>query len=576
MYALTEADTRDVTFAQTLPNEPLRLFFKHAQDVFVGYYMSELKGALATTNNQWPWAKFHETSRVKRRFLEEFTIAYDALTFKDEVTVSVAEVAASVASVDNPESDPQKVKKGDRQARLVEFRQEAEVAVTAEIGARMVHLTQDGTHQEVTARMSSTRLYQNLTESVKFMAFYDVKNARLMERTPTETVVQREPLVDMAKFTAFCEVANGVLKNGSDFVWILAGKSEANVLKIRKKVAELGWRDKAVHLVYDWKNFQKWYVKRMRGMANSRTYEKAILCWKGKFPSGLPKDRQYVDAGSALYVDTMLKVPVLHPKDLTYVEKSVLGESLKTMGGVADEVGPEDIEEALASVADSAASVGDAAALVADSAVPLRPLQEHVKKRRLYRTTTDESVVWFPHDNHPDLLKELVWESGGPRWVLHGTPASGAGVIGCLEAGVSVISLCENAHHQKHLDVALRERAVEAMLAGSRIFKDETLQARALEFCPMSTTKKGKQDKGKQGEPEAVDAKSVQDDSDSYTDSDKAEKKDKKKKKKDKKAKKSKKKDGGKKRKNPERKTPEKHQSQSGTDDSDSTHASSS
>ena len=80
------------------------------------------------------------------------------------------------------------------------------------------------------------------TESVKLMVFYDVKNARLMERRPTETVVQRE--------------------------------------------AEFGWRDKAVHLIYDWK-------KKMRGM----TYEKAILCWKGKFPSGLPKDRQYV--GSA-------------------------------------------------------------------------------------------------------------------------------------------------------------------------------------------------------------------------------------------------------------------------------------
>ena len=70
MYELTEGDTRDVTFAQTLPNEPLRLFFKHAQDVLVGYYMAELKGALASTNNQWPWAKFHESSRVKRRFLE--------------------------------------------------------------------------------------------------------------------------------------------------------------------------------------------------------------------------------------------------------------------------------------------------------------------------------------------------------------------------------------------------------------------------------------------------------------------------------------------------------------------------
>ena len=89
---------------------------------------------------------------------------------------------------------------------------------------------------------------------VRFMAFYDVKNAMLMERRSTETVVQREPIVDMVKFTAFCEVANGILKHGTDFVWILAGKSDANVDKIRKKVAELGWRQKALHLVYDWKN----------------------------------------------------------------------------------------------------------------------------------------------------------------------------------------------------------------------------------------------------------------------------------------------------------------------------------
>ena len=74
----------------------------------------------------------------------------------------------------------------------------------------------------------------------------------------------------------------------------------------------------------------------MRGMANSKSYEKAILCWKGKFPSGLPRDRQYVDAGSALYVDTMVKVPVLHPKDLTYVDASVLAESLKTMCGLSE------------------------------------------------------------------------------------------------------------------------------------------------------------------------------------------------------------------------------------------------
>ena len=152
------------------------------------------------------------------------------------------------------------------------------------------------------------------------------------------------------------------------------------------------------------------------------------------------------------------------------------------MCGLSEEVTPEEPEEAPAKLEP-----------VADSAASMRPLQEHVKKRRLYRTATDESVVGFPHDNHPDLLKELVWESGSPRWVLHGTPASGAGIIGCLDTGVSVIALTENAHRHKHLDIALRERAVEAMLAGSRIFKDEALQARALEFCPTTTVKKEKE-----------------------------------------------------------------------------------
>ena len=91
---------------------------------------------------------------------------------------------------------------------------------------------------------------------------------------------------------------------------------------------------------------------------------------------------------------------------------------MKNMCGFAEDQPQEDLEVAVAA--------GDE---VAASAVQQRP-QEHVKKRRLYRVATDDSVPWFPHDNHPDLLKELVWESGNPRWILHGTPASGAGVVG--------------------------------------------------------------------------------------------------------------------------------------------------
>ena len=70
-----------------------------------------------------------------------------------------------------------------------------------------------------------------------------------------------------------------------------------------------------------------------------------------------------------------------------------------------------------------------------------------------------------------------------------------------MDTGVSVIALTENAHHQKHLDIALLERAVEAMLAGSRIFKDEALQARALEFCPTTTVKKEKEKEKESASP---------------------------------------------------------------------------
>ena len=151
------------------------------------------------------------------------------------------------------------MKKADRSTRLTEFRADAEAKVGAEIDSRMVSLTQDGTHEELTALLSSSRLYMNLTQTqaVKFMAFCDVKNAKIMPRRYGESIVQREPVLDMDRFDAFCRVANNLLKPG-DLVWILVGKFENNADLIRKKVAEYGWRDNSVHLCYDWKNMQKW------------------------------------------------------------------------------------------------------------------------------------------------------------------------------------------------------------------------------------------------------------------------------------------------------------------------------
>ena len=67
MFEVAESAAKLVKTFRHAVSSPLAMF-KHAQDVLAGYYTPELKGALASTNNQWPMAKFHETDRVKKAF----------------------------------------------------------------------------------------------------------------------------------------------------------------------------------------------------------------------------------------------------------------------------------------------------------------------------------------------------------------------------------------------------------------------------------------------------------------------------------------------------------------------------
>ena len=132
------------------------------------------------------------------------------------------------------------------------------------------------------------------------------------------------------------------------------------------------------------------------------------------------------------------------------------------------------------------------------------------KNRKLYKHISGTDVPWFPHDNAIDLLKELWWEAGRPRWVFHGTPAGGAGVHGCLEAGCSVVAVCFNEHHRTHLATFLSERAVEAMVSGATmVFKDEALQARSVQLN-LTPTQKAASAKEQQ-KPEENDSVGEQD-----------------------------------------------------------------
>ena len=59
------------------------------------------------------------------------------------------------------------------------FRTKCEHHCAREREARRVSLLAAGSHTELRASLTKTRLYNILSENVSLMAFYDVKNARL-------------------------------------------------------------------------------------------------------------------------------------------------------------------------------------------------------------------------------------------------------------------------------------------------------------------------------------------------------------------------------------------------------------
>ena len=74
----------------------------------------------------------------------------------------------------------------------------------------------------------------------------------------------------------FTELVDGIMKAGEDFCWVMCGRHESNHDKIKAIVGKLRWKTKCFHLVYDARLLGKWYWKRMRGLANSKSLEKML------------------------------------------------------------------------------------------------------------------------------------------------------------------------------------------------------------------------------------------------------------------------------------------------------------
>ena len=102
--------------------------------------------------------------------------------------------------------------------------------------------------------------------------------------------------------------------------------------------------------------------------------------------------------------------------------------------------------------------------------------------------------MWFPWDNSSELLQELVWEAGGTdivKWIPHGPPAGGTGIMVPLTDGCGVIALCHDAHHKLHLRTALAQKAVEASLAGPSVFGNPALIHQAQQLKLLETNSDG-------------------------------------------------------------------------------------
>ena len=159
-------------------------------------------GALSSsTADTYSVELFQKGGRVSVRFTTPFKIAYDSLLgLRCAISVDEdagpggysAESAGSKAAESagsQQEGHAEKNTHDNKVTKLSVFRNRCEQHCVREFEARMVTLLAEGSHAEIKASVTTTRLYKNLTEDVPCMAFYDVKNAKLCNIYEGEGVI---------------------------------------------------------------------------------------------------------------------------------------------------------------------------------------------------------------------------------------------------------------------------------------------------------------------------------------------------------------------------------------------------
>jgi hypothetical protein len=148
-------------------------------------------------------------------------------------------------------------------------------------------------------------------------------------------LTHREPLLDEGDFQRFVATVDPLMKAGRDVMWVLVGRTESNIPKVKKALAKYKMSVETFYLCYNTKQMQNYgYWQRQRGVANSKSIEQVLLAYKGTMPKAMPKNRMYVDKGSGLFNQVVKYVPVLAPSLQTFVSRELRETSLLSMVGV--------------------------------------------------------------------------------------------------------------------------------------------------------------------------------------------------------------------------------------------------
>lgn len=404
LYSKLEGPARIPTLVHSLPTKAMQLLLVHAQEIDNRTFSTEIRGCLERANGQFLIEPFLQEERPKSQFWDDFQVQYKLLPHSQvqqnenpkEETLAVDGAAATDGSAVS--ASPADVKWSADDKVLA-------ARIASVLDSRVVFLTKDRRDEHLGFMRS---LMSTEHPRQRFVGIYDVKNATLADVYEGQTVFQREPFLDQTDFTAFTAAWGNLAKPSVDLYWIACGRHQSSLDFAKQHIGKQGWQFRTFFLNYDFKTMERQYWKKCRGIANSHSLEPLLVCWKGKQPAGMVKERRYVDEGSSMCCEVMNNVPICTPVELAWVDKKVR-------------------ERHWASLAASLAEPPDADAVAVDPGeLPLG------KKRRLYMQPTGTEQVWFPFEMTVKLSQELIWESGGDEvsLVLFGSPAAGNVVLG--------------------------------------------------------------------------------------------------------------------------------------------------